>query len=100
MTDPNQNQSGDLPPGPRVRPGVAEVAASPAARRARAALAQAKRIAILTKFRFMGDTLVATPFFGQLRHHFPDADITLLAAPSVVTALQGCPHLDRIVPVD
>ena len=85
---------------PRVRPGVAEVAASPAAQQARNALSQAKRIAILTKFRFMGDTLVATPFFGQLRQHFPKADITLLAAPSVVTALQGCPHLDRITPVE
>ena len=70
------------------------------AERARQALDQAKRIVILTKFRFMGDTIVATPFFAQLRKHYPNADITLLAAPSVVTALANCPDLDRILPVD
>src|SRR5579871_7004696 len=79
---------------------VNELAASVAAKRAREALAQAKRIVVLTKFRFMGDTLVATPFFGQLRRHYPDADITLLAAPSVEIALQHCPHLNRTLSVD
>ncbi len=79
---------------------TAEVAHTPRAEKARQALAQARRIVILTKFRFMGDTIVATPFFAQLRRHYPDADITLLAAPSVVTALANCPHLDRILPVD
>jgi heptosyltransferase-2 len=79
---------------------AAEVASTPMAEQARQALTHAKRIVILTKFRFMGDTIVATPFFAQLRRHYPDADITLLAAPSVVTALAHCPHLDRILPVD
>ena len=82
------------------RSRAAEVADTPMAERARQALAQAKRIVILTKFRFMGDTIVATPFFAQLRKHYPNADITLLAAPSVVTALANCPDLDRILPVD
>lgn len=82
------------------RSRAAEVANTPMAERARQALSQAKRIVILTKFRFMGDTIVAVPFFAQLRRHYPDADITLLAAPSVVTALTNCPHLDRILPVD
>jgi heptosyltransferase-2 len=82
------------------RSRAAEVASTPTAERARQALAHAKRIVILTKFRFMGDTIVATPFFAQLRRHYPDADITLLAAPSVATALAHCPHLNRILPVD
>ncbi len=82
------------------RSRAAEVACTPRAEQARQALAQARRIVILTKFRFMGDTIVATPFFAQLRRHYPNADITLLAAPSVATALANCPHLDRIVPVD
>jgi len=84
----------------RSRSRAADVANTPQAERARQALSQAKRIVILTKFRFMGDTIVAVPFFAQLRRHYPDADITLLAAPSVVTALTNCPHLDRILPVD
>lgn len=66
----------------------------------REALASAERIAVLTKFRFMGDTVVATPFMGQLRKHFPKAQIDLLAAPSVVEALANSPHLDHIIPVD
>ena len=82
------------------RSRAAEVADTPMAEQARQALAHAKRIVILTKFRFMGDTIVATPFFAQLRRHYPNADITLLAAPSVVTALANCPDLNRILPVD
>ncbi len=69
-------------------------------RRARAALGDARRIAVLTKFRFMGDTVVATPFIRQLRGHFPGAAIDLLAAPCVTDALANCPYLDRIIPVD
>lgn len=69
-------------------------------RRARAALDDARHIAVLTKFRFMGDTVVATPFIRQLRGHFPGAAIDLLAAPCVVDALANCPYLDRIIPVD
>lgn len=82
------------------RSRAAEVAHTPQAARAREALGQAKRIVILTKFRFMGDTIVAAPFFAQLRRHYPHADITLLTAPAVVTAFTNCPHLDRILPVD
>ncbi|HZO90775.1 MAG TPA: lipopolysaccharide heptosyltransferase II [Chthonomonadaceae bacterium] len=66
----------------------------------RSALAQAERVLVVTKFRFMGDTVVATPFLGQLRRHYPKAHITLLTAPSVVTALANCPHLDRMIPLE
>ncbi len=93
----SENQSDPLEAS---RAGARAVAGSPAADRARAALAGARQIAILTKFRFMGDTVVATPFLGQLRRHYPNAAITLVAAPSVQTALANCPHLDRIVPLD
>ncbi len=70
------------------------------AEEARTALNSAKRIGVLTKFRFMGDTVVATPFMAQLRSHYPNADIDLLAAPSVGLALANCPYLTRIVPVN
>ena len=73
-----------------------QVVASPGAEAARQVLAQAKRVVIVTKFRFRGDTIVATPFMHQLRQHLPQAQITQLTAPSVVTALAHCPHLDRM----
>src|SRR5258708_6280316 len=62
-------------------------------------LAKAERIAVVTKFRFMGDTIVATPFLTQLRCCFPQAHLTLLTAPPVVEAFANCPALDRMIPV-
>src|SRR5579884_248959 len=67
---------------------------------ARDALAAAGRILVLAKFRFMGDTIVATPFLGQLRGQFPNALISLLASPSAATALAGCPHVDAILSLE
>ncbi len=80
--------------------GASDLASSERVQRARAGLVGAKRIAVLTKFRFMGDTVVATPFIRQLRGHYPNAEIDLLAAPCVVDALANCPYLDRIIPVN
>jgi len=80
--------------------GASNLVSPERVKRAPATLFGAQRIAVLTKFRFMGDTVVATPFIGQLRSHFPAATIDLLAAPTVVDALANCPHLDRIIPVD
>lgn len=80
--------------------GASDLVSAARAGQARSALIGAQRIAVLTKFRFMGDTVVATPFIGQLRRHFPEVPIDLLAAPSVVEALANCPHLDKIIPVD
>lgn len=88
---------------PRVRATtleVAGIACSRAAERARGALAQAARVVVVTKFRFMGDTIVATPFLRQLRGHFPKAEITLLTSPSAAVALDHCPYLDRILSLD
>ncbi len=70
------------------------------AQQARESVISAKRIAVITKFRFMGDTVVATPFIGQLRKHLPNAEIDLLAAPCIVDTFANCPHLNRIIPVD
>ena len=83
-----------------LRVEIAALGGSRKAERARAALTRARRIAIITKFRFMGDTVVATPFFSQLRRHFPHADITLLTAPSAALALQNCPDLNAIIAIE
>ncbi len=67
---------------------------------AREALASARRVAVLTKFRFMGDTVVATPFITQLRQQLPNAVIDLLAAPCIVDTFANCPHLNAVKPVN
>ena len=90
------------PPLPAVplREEIARVAHSERAEIAHHALASAKRVALVTKFRFMGDTLVATPFFKQLRTAYPHLDLTLFTAHSAAAALQNCPYLDAFEPMD
>ncbi len=83
-----------------LRVEIAALGGSRRAERARANLTRASRIAIITKFRFMGDTVVATPFFSQLRRHFPHAEITLLTSPSAALALQNCPDLNAIIAIE
>ena len=83
-----------------LRVEIAALGGSRKAERARAALTRAARIVIVTKFRFMGDTVVATPFFSQLRRHFPHAEITLLTSPSAALALQNCPDLNAIIAIE
>lgn len=102
MTLPGKKQEESLKQAeyPLLRAEVEAVARSRGAMRARAALARAARVAVVTKFRFMGDTVVATPFLRQLRSHLPNAEITLITAPSVVTALQNCPHVDRMAALE
>jgi len=63
-------------------------------------IAAARRILVVTKFRYLGDTIVATPFFRHLREAAPQADVTLLTGPPLVTLLQGCPYLSAIWPFD
>jgi len=63
-------------------------------------LGNASRIAVVTKQRYMGDTIVATPMLRYLREYIPNASITLFTAPSVAIALRNCPYVDRIVPLE
>ena len=83
-----------------LRVEIAALGGSRKAEQGRATLTRARRIAIVTKFRFMGDTVVATPFFNQLRRHFPHAEITLLTSPAAALALKHCPDLDAILPLE
>lgn len=59
-----------------------------------------RSILVLTKYRFMGDTVVATPLLRATRRVFPHARITLFTGPSAATVLQHCPFVDRFVPYD
>lgn len=59
-----------------------------------------RSLLVLTKYRFMGDTVVASPLLRAARRAFPDARITLLTGPAAVTVLAGCPYVDRFVSYD
>lgn len=55
-----------------------------------------KRILIATKFRFIGDTLLATPIFRAVRAQWPNAHIALLTGKNARVLLQNNPYLDEI----
>ena len=59
-----------------------------------------QRILILTKFRFIGDTLLAVPVFRAARAQWPQAHITLLTGRSARVLLQNNPYLDKIIEFD
>jgi heptosyltransferase-2 len=61
---------------------------------------QASRILIVTKFRFIGDTLVAVPIFRRVRELWPEAHITLLTGKNARSLLQNNPHLNEIIEFD
>ena len=56
------------------------------------------RILVITKFAYLGDTIVATPFLRELHKAAPQASITLLAGPGVPALMQGCPWLQEVIP--
>jgi heptosyltransferase-2 len=58
------------------------------------------RVLVVTKFRYLGDTIVATPFLRRLKDARPDDEITLLAGPSIPTLLERCPYLADVIPFD
>ena len=59
-----------------------------------------QRILIVTKFRFIGDTLLAVPIFRAARAQWPDAHITLLTGKNARVLLQNNPYLDEIMEFD
>ena len=73
---------------------------SRAAQAARRRLAAARRIAVVAKFGYMGDTIVATPFLHSLRTAAPDAHIDLITSPSGAAAVQNCPWIDGVMAVE
>ncbi len=80
-----------------MRVAIAALAGTSSAERARQALMRAKRIAVLNKFKFMGDTLVATPLLRQLRQYCPEAEIDIFTSSSAATALEDYPYINRAI---
>lgn len=59
-----------------------------------------RRVLIATKFRFIGDTLLAIPIFRAARAQWPDAHIALLTGKNARVLLQNNPYLDEIIEFD
>lgn len=54
-----------------------------------------ERILIVTKSRYLGDTIVATPAMRALATRYPGAHITLLSNPLAKELLRGCPYVQE-----
>jgi heptosyltransferase II len=63
-------------------------------------LAGIERILVVTKFRYLGDTIVATPFFRHLKEALPGAEVILLGGSALPALLKGCPYLSEVWPFD
>lgn len=50
--------------------------------------------------RYIGDTVLTTPFLKQLRVQYPDAIIDVYLSPVVQPLMAGCPDLDRAIAFD
>jgi heptosyltransferase-2 len=53
---------------------------------------------LVMRYRFIGDSVLLTPFLKNLRRLEPRARIDLLVAPFSGQVLANCPHVDRILP--
>lgn len=52
-----------------------------------------ERILIVTKSRYLGDTIVAIPAMRALSARYPEARVTLLSNPLAKELLRGCPYV-------
>lgn len=52
-----------------------------------------ERILIVTKSRYLGDTIVAVPAMRALSARYPKAHVTLLSNPMAKELLRGCPYV-------
>ena len=46
----------------------------------------------------LGDTILAIPAIRAIRHAFPNAELTVLAAPTNLNYLAHCPYIDQRIP--
>jgi len=55
---------------------------------------------LLIKLGAVGDLVLASPFFDQLRKHFPHSEIVLVVGRSSYAAVENNPNIDRIILAD
>lgn len=68
--------------------------------RSGAAPRQVRRILVLTKYRFIGDTLLAVPAIRATAQAWPDAAITLVTGSRALELLQNCPYVSETIEFD
>lgn len=56
-----------------------------------------QRIAVVTKHKYMGDTLIATPLLRGIKQAFPGSQVTLLCGGAAAQVLENCPYTDTIL---
>lgn len=56
-----------------------------------------RSVLVLTKHRFIGDTIVAVPLLRAVRRVYPHAHITLLTGQAAAVALRECPFVDEML---
>ena len=62
--------------------------------------AAVRSVLVLTKHRYIGDTIVATPLLRAARAVYPNARIRLAAGPAAAAVLEGFPDVDEVLTVD
>ncbi len=58
-----------------------------------------KKILVI-RYRFIGDTILTVPFLRNLRKHYPDAQIDMLAGAVSSEVLENCPYIDTLLVFD
>lgn len=56
-----------------------------------------KKIAVVTKHKYMGDTLIATPLLRGIKQAYPESHVTLMAGDAAVQLLENCPYTDSLL---
>lgn len=62
-------------------------------------LANLRKILVI-RLDEIGDVVLSTPFFRELRRNIPKAHITLIVKPAVFNLVELCPHVDEILTFD
>lgn len=55
---------------------------------------------LIVRMDGIGDLVLMTPFFRELRRNYPSANITLLTSPVTFELFEFCPYLDEILMYD
>lgn len=55
---------------------------------------------LIMRYRFIGDTILTTPFLRNLRRACPDARIDVLVGPRSGEVLECCPYIDELIVFD
>ena len=55
------------------------------------------RIAVVTKHKYMGDTLIVTPLLRGIKQAFPESHVTLMAGSAAIQLLESCPYTDSLL---